>query len=385
MDIVHNLAAEANYYATVLNWRVIPCHTPTPEGGCSCGSPKCKKPGKHPRLRNWQNQATTDPEQIAKWWNTWPNANVGVALGPASGIFDIEYDDAIGEATADELLTGTLTLKFRSQRSIHHLFQLPEGLTTPKAVLHWRGLELRFGTDTAGALTIFPPSLHASGIRYEWLKSPRKFGLADAPAWLTDAIGEATQQQTPSNASTFLLPSDGLTFAMQGDKATLDTHPGESEGNRHRKLLELVGRYLGTFGPSAELVTLALAWASRCWPPLEANEVLGVVAKLSDREFSKGTEGIKQGGRGLELATTATPTTSAPAKSRRVLARPYEDIEAQDVVWLWQDRIPLGKLTILAANRGLARRLPLSTSLLMFQRARHSLTEQRHRVGKSPS
>jgi hypothetical protein len=355
MDIVPDLAAEATYYATALGWRVIPCHTPTPEGGCSCGSPNCKKPGKHPRLAKWQHQATTDPEQIAKWWGQWPDANVGVALGPASRIFDIEYDDAEGEATAEELLTGTLTLKFRSQRSTHHLFYLPEGLTPPKAVLHWRGLELRFGTDKAGALSIFPPSLHASGIRYEWLKGPRKFGLADAPVWLADAIGGATQAKTPPIASTPLLPAEGLSLVMQGDRETLDTAPGESEGHRHRKLLELVGRYLGTYGANAELATLALAWGARCSPPMEANEVLGVVAKLADREQGKLSESIgkKQVVGGLGLTTTATPPP--PPKPRRVLARPYESIEATDVFWLWQDRIALGKLSLLVGEPGLGK------------------------------
>jgi hypothetical protein len=155
MSIVPNAAAEANYYATVLNWRVVPCHTPTTEGGCSCGSPSCKKPGKHPRLSKWQEKATTDPDQVAKWWGQWPDANVGLALGPASGVFDIEFDDAEGEATAAELLGDVATLKYRSQRSTHHLFYLPEDLSPPKAVLRWRGLELRFGTDKAGPCPFF--------------------------------------------------------------------------------------------------------------------------------------------------------------------------------------------------------------------------------------
>jgi putative DNA primase/helicase len=140
---------------------------------------------------------------------------------------------------------------------------------------------------------------------------------------------------------------------MQADRDTLDTAPGESEGNRHRKLLELVGRHLGMFGPTAELATLAMAWGARCSPPLPQAEVLQVVARLADREHAKGTEGLKQGGGGLTLPPTATPTS--PTKPRRVLARPYRDIDATDVAWLWQDRIALGKLTLLVGEPGLGK------------------------------
>lgn len=34
--------------------------------------------------------ATTDPEQIEKWWNTWPDADVGIATG--DGLIVIEVD-----------------------------------------------------------------------------------------------------------------------------------------------------------------------------------------------------------------------------------------------------------------------------------------------------
>lgn len=341
MEIITDILAEAKYYAEALGWRVLPCHTPNAEGGCSCGSPNCKKPGKHPRIRDWQNKATTDAQQITKWWQQWPNANLAVRLGPSSELFDIEFDDEVGEATAEELLSHIKTPKYRSARSTHHLFYFPPELTPPKVVINWRGLELRFGTSESGAASILPPSLHASGCRYEWIKSPRQVGLADPPSWLAEAIAEAVA--TPSKAQT-----NGVDFVMRGENETLENHPGESEGQRHRKLLELVGRFLGIHGPNAELPAQALAWGSRCSPPLEPGEVLQVVAKLSEREFTKG---IKQGNGKLASPTLIMPTPTP----RTFQARPYSSIEATDVTWLWQDRIALGKLTLLVGEPGLGK------------------------------
>jgi hypothetical protein len=340
MEIVTDILAEAKYYAEALGWRVVPCHSPVGQG-CSCGRADCKKPGKHPRLTSWQNKATSGVSQIESWWQQWPSANLGVVLGPSSQLIDIEYDDAEGEATAEELLSHIKTPKYRSARSCHHLFHFPDWLKPQKAVLRWRGLELRFGTDKAGAQSIFPPSKHASGKSYEWLLSPRQVGLADAPPWLADAIGEA--KAVPSKG---IEDIDALSFVMRDERETLESHAGESEGNRHSKLLELVGRFLGTHGPSGELPQLALAWAARCSPPMDAGEVLSVVARLAEREFSKG---VKQGGGAkLEIATPI-PTP------RTFQARPYSAIESTDVKWLWHNRIALGKLTLLVGEPGLGK------------------------------
>jgi putative DNA primase/helicase len=344
MEIISDILTEAKFYADALEWRVIPVHTPS-NGFCSCGLPNCKKPGKHPRLSQWQNKASSDVKQIEKWWREWPDANVGVLLGPSSGLIDIEFDDEEGQATAEELLEHVKTLKYRSHRSTHHLFFFPTDLTPPKAVVNWRGLEIRFGTDGRGAQSLLPPSLHSSGRRYEWLTDPRSCGLADAPAWLADAIQEATEAKGTPKAKA---PSDGFSFVYRDTGETLEAAPGVGRGNRHNKLLELVGRYLGTHGPSAELVTLALGWGSRCSPPMEESEVLQVVSRLSEKEFGKQAQSLGQ--------LRGTEGQAPPAiLSKKIIARPYAEIEATDVSYLWQDRIALGKLTLLAGEPGLGK------------------------------
>lgn len=66
-------------------WRVIPLHSPLPGGGCTCGKATCGKAGKHPRIAAWQRDASVDPDQIRAWWKQWPEANVGLLMGQASG------------------------------------------------------------------------------------------------------------------------------------------------------------------------------------------------------------------------------------------------------------------------------------------------------------
>jgi hypothetical protein len=66
----------------------------------------CAVGGKRPALRgNWQDLATTSPDQIRDWWNRAPY-NIGIACGP-SGLVVIDLDlprDADDEEAADGVL-----------------------------------------------------------------------------------------------------------------------------------------------------------------------------------------------------------------------------------------------------------------------------------------
>lgn len=47
--------------------------------------------GKRPLIKKWEAYATDDAEQIKAWWETWPDANYGIACGP-SGLFVVDAD-----------------------------------------------------------------------------------------------------------------------------------------------------------------------------------------------------------------------------------------------------------------------------------------------------
>ena len=207
MNSIAKKLEEAKFYGTI-GWQVVPCYG-VAEGVCSCAkSTGCDSPGKHPRLTQWQDKASINELVISDWFAKWPESNLGVRLGPASNLIDIEYDCEEGKATALELLDHVKTPSFRSKRSVHHLFAFPTSLAIQKAVVHWHGLEIRFGTDTKGAQSIFPPSQHASGVSYEWIIHPKQVGIADAPCWLSEALGGDSA-------------IDGMTFEMVDTTSTV--------------------------------------------------------------------------------------------------------------------------------------------------------------------
>jgi hypothetical protein len=53
----------------------------------------CQPGGKAPCTLNGVKGATTDLKQVEQWWNSWPNANVGLATGGAGpGVLDFDYN-----------------------------------------------------------------------------------------------------------------------------------------------------------------------------------------------------------------------------------------------------------------------------------------------------
>src|SRR5262249_36196800 len=77
-------------------WRVFPLHGIAGDG-CTCRlRGACTNAGKHPWGDGWQTHATTDPARIRRWFARYPNMNLGVAMGAASGVFALDVDVAKG-------------------------------------------------------------------------------------------------------------------------------------------------------------------------------------------------------------------------------------------------------------------------------------------------
>src|SRR5439155_380434 len=70
-----NKFRQAALAAARRGWHVFPCH---PES-------------KRPAIKQWEQQATIDEQQIHQWWPDYSRKNIGVATGP-SGLLVIDLD-----------------------------------------------------------------------------------------------------------------------------------------------------------------------------------------------------------------------------------------------------------------------------------------------------
>jgi hypothetical protein len=165
---------------------VVPLFEPDGRGGCVCGTQDCRRPGKHPRNRGGLSNASTDAGTVAAWWRRWPSANIGGLTGVVFDICDV--DSAEGIAAVTPLLGachGLAPLVRTGSGGWHLLFQ-PTGL----------GNRVRFlpGTDWRGqgGYVVLPPSLHATGQRYEFVRQADG-ELPSVPPALLNTLAPAIQ------------------------------------------------------------------------------------------------------------------------------------------------------------------------------------------------
>lgn len=111
-------------------WKVFPCHTAR-AGVCSCNKADCRSPGKHPRTSGGLKDASSEPSRVADWWQMWPDANVAIVTGEASGliVLDLDGPEAVAEIKRMEAQFGPLpaTVMARTGKGEHWYFNMPHG------------------------------------------------------------------------------------------------------------------------------------------------------------------------------------------------------------------------------------------------------------------
>jgi hypothetical protein len=160
----------ALYYAG-RGWPVVPLHSGE-KILCSCSDPTCGSAGKHPRTQHGIKDASTDPEQIRRWWKQWPDANVGIATGVVSGILVLDIDPSNGgDESYDQLqneLPGAFAtlLKVRTGSGGAHLY-----FECLKPTPSRHNIRPGISTRADGGYVVAPPSRHVSGSRYRFVSS----------------------------------------------------------------------------------------------------------------------------------------------------------------------------------------------------------------------
>ena len=227
-----------------------------------------KPRSKTPATPRGKNDASLDPEQLAQWFPSCSDRNVGILTGVRSRLLVVDIDPRNGGIAGLERLEhayGKLPETLRSATGgggTHYFYQLPLGI----GALYDRPNVNRFGgVDLkADGYVVAPPSIHPdTGRAYAWENS---VPVVEAPAWLIELVSGGTP---------------GAVNPLQSGKAIL-------EGGRNDTLFRLACG-LRAQGAAAEGIrtTITLENAERCVPPLSAEEVEQVV--LSAMRYEPGS------------------------------------------------------------------------------------------------
>lgn len=211
-------------------------------------------------------QRRASAQEIEAWFARHPDANVGVVTGALSGVVVLDVDrggaDSVARWRVDH---GPLaaTVEALTGGGGRHLYFAHPGEAISNRVGLAPGIDLRGD----GGCVVAPPSLHASGRRYEWAagRSPEEIAPAPLSHWLLRLVEpQAAHSGHP------------LTHWRQL------VREGVEEGARNSTLASLAGHLLW-YGVDAQVVLeLLLAWNQvRCRPPLPDPEVAAVVASIT--------------------------------------------------------------------------------------------------------
>jgi hypothetical protein len=291
---------------------------------------------KEPASPHGFKDATRDPDTIRAWFANSPRLNVAFATGAASGRWVLDADAGSADTLLDwerdygGLPDTPLLQTGRGGRQWH--FLNPPDLVIPSRVKFATGVDTR----GEGGYALLPPSVTEKA--YTWLTEGDP---ALAPSWLIDLV--LGRQASPT----------GLLDEITIEASTLAGAPGAPEGERHAQACRLIGCEIARGTEPTTILTDALAWAKRCRPPMQVDEITGIVGRLLAKQKAKpaatGTENLED----LELPP-AEPWPSPPMIALRhgilgeIMPRLEPATEADPVALLTTLLVAFGN----AAGRG---------------------------------
>lgn len=233
---------------------------------------------KKPYLANGFKGATQDEATIREWWRRWPEADIAIPTGAATGLLVIDIDPRHGGDDSLEDLRlnyGPLpdSVEAVTQSGGQHLYYQWDGRAR-NAVGILPGIDVR----GEGGYVVVPPSLGPSGQGYVWESSshPEERPLCELPIHFRNGR-IATNRLTNGSGGNLngFVPGVGL----------LSDEPA-MEGTRNQTLARWIGRWLTDKKSLLEISRLAHEWnEANNRPPLPKKEVDATVHSIITTHF----------------------------------------------------------------------------------------------------
>lgn len=258
---------------------------------------------KNPITQHGFHDATTDKEQIRRWWKKRPRSNIGIATGETTSgkfltVIDLDKEHTPGQDGFAELYewqkeNGVLpeTLTAKTGGGGNHLYfftEKPYGIDQ-----HIFGEESGIDVRGVGGYIVAPPSVHKSGRRYEWTAGFDPSQIAQGGAVLDKLLSFKTPREVkPENSAEkpkkraaktpALVPLDRIEATIQRLELNF------SVGSRNHDLFSLASSLQAQgYADSAIFDIVTKVNAERCSEPLPEKE-LETIIRSATEHYSKG-------------------------------------------------------------------------------------------------
>ena len=175
-------------------WKVFPC------------GPKSKIPLiSKAKGGNGVRDATSDKDQITRWWKTCPNANIALACGPDSGTYvvDVDLDEEKGvngwetlrEIAGDGLDMPETVCQDTPRGGRHYVYSTDKPPKNQNNFAPGKCDKKKTGIDIRcdGYYIMLSPSIHPNGKMYKWTgkHAPNQFAMATFPDFMRPELKKA--------------------------------------------------------------------------------------------------------------------------------------------------------------------------------------------------
>jgi hypothetical protein len=332
---------------------------------------------KAPTLPRWQSLRLSADNLAAHFAG---QGNIGLLLGePSRWLVDVDLDCAEARGLASQHLPPTGLISGRPGNPRSHYWYLADGATTRKhSDPRTRAMicELR----STGCQTVVGPSIHPSGEPYDVLAGePATVDAAElgraverlANAVILARYGEVPKapRATPAQTRQDGIPRDPVDGGPEIERraaAYLDAMPPGIQGQcgsnpTYAAAAALVNGF--ALDPETAYRLLAERYNPRCVPPWSEAELRHKLADALNKPHDRPRGYLRD----AELPQAPAGNTTPPPKPARRIDAPHDtpgasgyapivvrlsDVERKPISWVWPQRIPQGKLTLVAGEPG---------------------------------
>lgn len=231
-----------------LGWKVFPCHSVNDDGSCTCRdahSDNATSSGKHPRIKDWARESTTEHSQIQEWLDTYGQINWAVVcrtsrmvvfdVDPRNGGTDglAELRKALGSSWVPTftVATGLYETEDASVRGLHFYFQAPPNSKFPANLgKSFPGIDIKYN-----GYVMAPGSKHKSGVTYEVVEP---LDVASIPKELASRIPRTVAKKANPSLPSNVLAKSASPYgaaALEEECVKVSSAP---EGNRNSQLFK---------------------------------------------------------------------------------------------------------------------------------------------------
>ena len=221
-------------------------------------------------VKNGVLDATTDPALIRSWWEAYPNANIGFAVGEA-GLVVVDIDPGANHADLDALGLPETELIARTPRGGEHRFYRlqPGEIISPSASKIAPHIDVR----SFNSYVLLAPSSTEAG-SYEWTGFAH-YSEIDIPFRSDEFVRVANSyREKDPERDTWVIEPDlpanvhsAIAWLKKDAKVAVKGQGGDSTAYA-------TAAHLRSYGISEEnaLALMIEHWSPRCTPPWPANE-----------------------------------------------------------------------------------------------------------------